>query len=77
MQDSGLMRWNLHILDKGWVGPDGDAVIREARSRSNLLVVVAPAKTGHLAARIDGVDASTSGGVPEVDVAIVGASTCG
>ena len=71
------MGWNLDILDERWVRPDGDAVVWEAGSACDLLVVVAPSQAGDLAAGVDGVDACASGGVPEVDVTIVRATTSG
>jgi hypothetical protein len=77
MQDTALVGSNLDVLDHGRVGPDGDAVVREARSARNLLMVRAPPKACDLAAGINGIDASTCGGVPEVNVAIIATASCG
>jgi hypothetical protein len=68
------MGGDLDVLDERRVGPDGDGVVWEARGAGDLLVVGAPAQRGDLGASVDGVDTCTSGRVPEVDVAVVGAT---
>ena len=77
MQDSALVRGDLHVADEGWVAPDGQRVVWEAAGADDLPVVGAPAQTGDLGPGVDAVDPSARRGVPEVDVTIVGATTSG
>jgi hypothetical protein len=77
VKNTGLMCWDLDIANEGWVAPDADRVVWEAAGADNLLVMWAPAEAGDLRTSIDTVDASTSGGVPEVDVAIIRTTTSG
>jgi len=69
--------WNLNVLDKGWIAPDAQAVVWEARGRDNLLVRGGPSQAGDLRASVDAVDASARGGVPEVDHTVVATTTGG
>ena len=77
VQNARLVRRDLHVLDTGRVAPDAQAVVRETTSADDLLVVGAPSEAGDLRVSGDVVDASTSGGVPEVDLTIVGSTTSG
>jgi hypothetical protein len=77
VEDARLVGWDLHVLDAGGVAPDAEAVVREAAGGDNLLVVSAPAEAGHLGVGSNVVDASTGGGVPEVDLTIVGSTAGG
>jgi hypothetical protein len=77
VQHAALMGWNLSRLDQTWVCPDGDGAVGDAASGGNLTVVSAPSQAGDLAAGVNAIDASSSSGVPEVDLLIVRASTSG
>ena len=77
VQNAGLVSRDLHVLDAGWVAPNAEAVVREAASADDLLVVSAPSKAGDLRVCGDVVDAGASSGVPEVDLAIVGTTASG
>jgi hypothetical protein len=77
VEDTRLVGRNLHVLDTSGVAPDAQAVVREAAGADNLLVVGAPAKAGHLGVGSDVVDTGSSGGVPEVDLTIVGTTASG
>ena len=77
MKNSALVCWNLNILDKGWVAPDAQAVVREAGAADNLLVRGRPLERGDLATSVNAVGAGTGGGVPEVDHAVVGTTASG
>jgi hypothetical protein len=68
---------DLHVLDARGVAPDAQAVVGEATGADNLLVVSAPAEGGDLGVGGDVVDASASGGVPEVDLTVVGTTAGG
>ena len=63
---------DLSVLDTGGVAPDTQAVVGEATGADNLLVVGAPAQAGDLGVGRNVVDASTSSGVPEVDLTVIG-----
>jgi hypothetical protein len=65
------MCWDLNVADQGRVAPDAKRVVGEAAGADNLTVVRAPSKAGDLGSSVDAIDASTSGGVPEMDVTIV------
>jgi hypothetical protein len=75
VQDARLVGRNLHVLDARRVAPDAEAVVGEATAADNLLVVSTPAEASHLRVGWDVVDASTSGGVPEVDLTVIGTTT--
>jgi hypothetical protein len=75
VEDSALVGRDLDSSDKGRVAPDAQRVVGETAWADNLTVVRAPAERSNLRASVDAVDASTRGGVPEVDVAIVRATT--
>ena len=77
MQDSGLVCWNLYVLDEVGVAPDAQAVVGEARAANNLLVRGGPLEGGDLAASVNAVGASTGRRVPEVDHAVVGTTASG
>ena len=77
VENSRLVRRDLDIAYQGWVAPDAQRVIWEAAGADNLFVVVAPAEACHLGPSVDAVSASSGGGVPEMDVSIVGPSACG
>lgn len=77
MQDTGLVRRDLNVLDKSRVAPDAQAVVGEAGRGDDLLVAGAPAERSDLAAGVDAVDASARGGVPEVNHAIVATTASG
>lgn len=75
MKDTGFVSGDFDIADESWVTPDAQRVVGEPTGANNLAVVVAPAQAGHLRASVDAVGASTSSGVPEVNVTVIGAST--
>lgn len=77
MQHTGLVGRNLDVLDQSRVAPDGEAVVGEAGRGDDLLVRSAPAEGSNLASGVDAVDASARGGVPEVDVSVVGSTAGG
>lgn len=77
VENARLVSRDLHVLNTGGVAPDAQAVVGEATSADNLLVVGAPAKAGDLRVGGNVVDAGTSGGVPEVDLTVVGTTTGG
>ena len=77
MENARLVGRNLHVLDTSGVAPDAEAVIGETTAADDLLVVGAPAEAGDLGVGSDVVDAGTCGGVPEVDLTIVGAAAGG
>ena len=75
MEDSGLMCGYFHITDQGRVAPDAERVVWEAAGADNFLVMVAPAKAGHLGASINAVRPCTCCCVPEMYVPVIRAST--
>lgn len=77
MENAGLVRWDFNVADQGWIAPDAKRVVWEAAGADDLAVVGAPAEGGDLGAGVNAVDASTGGGVPEVDVTVVGSATSG
>ena len=77
MEDAGLVGGDLDVADQSWVAPDAEGVVWEAAGADDLAVVGAPAQGGDLGAGVDAVDASTGGGVPEVDVTVVGSAAGG
>lgn len=77
VEDAGLVGGDLDVADQSWVAPDAERVVGEAAGADDLAVVRAPAQGGHLGAGVNAVDAGTGGGVPEVDVAIVGSAAGG
>lgn len=75
VKDSGLMCWNLNVAHQSRVAPDAEGVIGEAAGADDLTVVRAPSQAGNLRAGIDAVHSSTSCGIPEVNVTVIGSST--
>jgi len=75
VENSALMGRDFNVLDQSWVAPEADGVVGEATGTGNLLVLAAPSEGGNLRAGVDAVDTSTSGGVPEVNVSVVGSTT--
>jgi len=75
VQDTSFVGWNLHIADQSGVAPDAERVVWEAAGTDDLAVVVAPFQAGDLRTSVDAVGAGPGGSVPEVDVAVVRAST--
>lgn len=77
VQHPALVSGDVDVSHKGRVAPDSQGVVGETARADNLAVVRAPAQAGDLGARIDAVDASSRGGVPEVDVAVIRATSSG
>lgn len=77
VKDTGLVGGDLDVLDEGRVTPDGHLVVGSTVAGDDLAVVGGPLEGGNLGTGIDSVDASTGGGVPEVNLAIVGTSSGG
>ncbi|KFX95175.1 hypothetical protein O988_05932, partial [Pseudogymnoascus sp. VKM F-3808] len=77
VENTGLVGWDLDVADESWVAPDAERVVGEATGADDLAVVRAPAKRGDLGAGVNAVDAGTGGGVPEVNVTVVGSAAGG
>jgi hypothetical protein len=75
VEDSALVSRDLDGSDESRVAPDAKRVVGETAGADNFAVVRAPSERSNLRTSVDAVDASTGGGVPEVDVAIVRATT--
>lgn len=69
------MSRDLNVTDKSGIAPNAERVIGEAAGANDLAVAGAPSETGDLRAGVDAVHSGTRGGVPEVDMTVVGAAT--
>ena len=76
LEDAGRVARELSRLDHGGILPDGD-VVGPSVGRDDLLVVVRPLESADLGTSVDGVEASTSRGVPEADGGISGSGARG
>jgi len=78
-QNSHAVSSQLGGLSKGRVLPDGKLVLGISVRRNDFLAsrVLGPGQLGYLRSSIDGVDACSSGDVPELDASISGTSSSG
>ena len=75
VEDSSLMRRDLNVANQSWVTPNAQRIVGETTGTDDLAVMRAPSKASNLGAGVNTVDSSTSCGIPEVDVTVVGSST--
>jgi len=69
--------WNFDIANQGWIAPNAEGIVWKAARAHKLPVVVAELEAGYLRTSVDAVDPSSRGGVPEVDVSVIGATSRG
>lgn len=75
MKNPALVSGDLNIADKSRITPDAEGVVGETARADDLTIAARPSQTGDLRASVNAVDASTRGGVPEVDVTVVRTTT--
>lgn len=71
------MCWNFDVANQGRIAPNAKRIVREAARAHKLPVVIAELEAGHLRTGVDAVDSGSRGGVPEVNVSVIGPTSGG